>query len=146
MTQHSALRTESDMAKNNPGDRNIFNITDPDQYRCQVYHYHTRLSRLYMRVFKGAAENPVFYLLFTDVALMDCPVNWQGADFEIAAAEDCIGLMLEAGLIGKAILQFPGAYASLTDYARLYRVETTHRPIQIIANSASLLHQLPKEI
>ncbi len=134
------------MAKNAPGDINIFNITDPEQYRCQVYHYHARLSRLYLRVFKGVAETPVFYLLFTDVALMDCPVNWQGANFEIAPAEACIELLLAAGLIGKAILQFPGAYASITDYARLYQVATANRKIQLIANSASLLHQLPKEI
>lgn len=134
------------MAKNNPGDANIFNITDPEQYRCQVYHYHARLSRLYLRVFKGVAEIPVFYLLFADVALLDCPVNWQGANFKIASADDCITLLLEAGLIGKAILQFPGAYASITDHARLYQVETAGRMIQIIANSAAMLQKLPEGI
>lgn len=134
------------MAKNHPGDTNIFNITDPEQYRCQIYHYHARLSRLYLRVFKGVAEIPVFYLLFADVAFLDCPVNWQGANFKIASADDCIGLMLETGLIGKAILQFPGAYASITDYARLYQTEISARTIQIIANSATLLQQLPEGI
>lgn len=134
------------MAKNEPGDSNIFNITGPAQYRCQVLHYHARLSRLYLRVFKGAAEQPAFYLLFTDVAYLDCPVTWQGADFRIAASDECIALMLETGLIGKAILQFPGAYASLTDYARLYIATTPGRPVRLIANSAALLTGLPENL
>jgi hypothetical protein len=134
------------MAKHEPGATNIFNITDPALYRCQVYHYHARLSRLYVRVFKGTSEIPVFYLLFTDVAFFDCPVNWQGADFQIGTQDECIALLLEAGLIGKAILQFPGAYASITDYARLYTVAAPNRVIRFIANSASMIQQLPKEL
>lgn len=134
------------MAKNQPGDINIFNVTDPAEYRCQILMYHARLSRLYLRVFKGAAEQAAFFLLFADVAYMDCPVNWQGADFRIGESDDCLALMLETGLIGKAILQFPGAYASITDYARLYTVTTPGRLVRLIANSASMLHSLPDNI
>lgn len=134
------------MVKTEPNASNIFNISNPDQYRCQVYHYHSRLSRLYVRVFKGPATIPVFYLLFTDVAYFECPVNWQGAAFDIAGQDDCIALMLETGLIGQAILQFPNAYASITDYARLYQVRTKSKPIRIIANSASMLQHLPDDL
>ena len=135
------------MVKSEPGASNIFNITDADQYRCQVHHYHSRVSRLYLRVFKGQVDVPVFYLLFSDVAYFDCPVNWQGADFSIAAADDCIALMLESGLVGKAILQFPNAYASITDYARLYVAQTSaQRPVKIIANSANMVKSLPPEL
>jgi hypothetical protein len=134
------------MAKNEPGAVNVFNITDPAQYRCQLLHYHARLSRLYLRVFKGMAEHPAFYLLFADVAYIDCPANWQGADFHIASADECIALMLETGLIGRAILQFPGAYASITDYARLYVVNTSGKAVRLIANSASMMNSLPDSI
>lgn len=135
------------MVKTEPNAHNIFNITDPTQYRCQVHHFHSRVSRLYLRVFKGPQEVPVFYLLFTDVAYFDCPVNWQGARFDIAPGEECIQLMLDAGLIGEAILRFPNAYASITDYARLYRVSTKAlRPVHIIANSATRLREIPAEL
>jgi hypothetical protein len=135
------------MVKHEYGASNIFNITNPQQYRCQMHHYHSRVSRLYLRVFQGNNNQPVFYLLFSDVAYMDCPVSWEGTDFRIGSQDDCIELMLEAGLIGQAILRFPKAYASITDYARLYIAETkAERPVRIIANSASMLHQLPAEL
>lgn len=137
------------MVKSNHGESNIFNITQPELYRCQLLHYHNRLSRLYLAVFKGQdrAAPPVFYLLFSDVAYMDFPVNWQGADFNIAPADDCIELMLNSGLVGQAILTFPNAYASITDYARLYIAQTsTDTQIRIIANSANMVHQLPSEL
>ncbi|MCU0514102.1 MAG: hypothetical protein MUE40_16220 [Anaerolineae bacterium] len=131
------------MDNHQPGATNIFNLTQPEHYRCQMLHYHARLSRLYLRVYQGAADQPAFFVLLTDVAYVDCPVTWQGANFSVAAAEDCIALLLEAGLIGKAILQFPGAYASITDYARLYQVAGGSRTIRLIAGSASRLQHLP---
>ena len=135
------------MVKTQSGETNIFNVTDAEIYRCQVHHYHSRVSRLYLRVYKGQVDIPVFYLLFSDVAYFDCPVNWQGVDFGIADSDDCIALMLEAGLVGRAILQFPNAYASLTDYARLYVAETSaNRPVKIIANSANMVKSLPADI
>jgi len=137
------------MVKTGQGENNIFNISKPETYRCQILHYHNRLSRLYLAVYKGQDRNaePVFYVLFSDVAYFDCPVNWEGASFSIASSEDCIALLLEAGLIGKAILQFPKAYASITDYARLYIAETqADRPIRIIASSANMVNKLPAEL
>jgi hypothetical protein len=137
------------MVKTEHGENNIFNISKPESYRCQILHYHNRLSRLYLAVYKGQdrAAPPVFYVLFSDVAYFECPVNWEGADFVIAEADDCIELLLEAGLIGKAILQFPKAYASITEYARLYIVETqADKQVRIIASSANMIHNLPDEL
>jgi len=137
------------MVKSNHGETNIFNITNPDLYRCQILHYHNRLSRLYLAVFKGndRAVPPVFYLLFSDVGYFDCPVTWQGAGFDIAPPDDCIQLLLDTGLVGSAILRFPNAYASITDHARLYVATTaTERPIRIIANSANMVHDLPAQL
>ena len=137
------------MVKTEEGESNIFNISKPEQYRCQILHYHNRLSRLYLAIYKGQdrAAEPVFYILFSDVAYFDCPVNWEGVNFNIATSEACIELLLAAGLIGKAILQFPKAYASITEYARLYVAETqADRSVRIIASSANMIHSLPAEL
>ena len=134
------------MAKHAPGSRNAFNISKPMRYRCQILHYHRRLSRLYLAVYQGKREGPAFYLLFTDVAYMDAPMSWLGADFDIAHQADCIALMRETGLVGDAIAQFPEAYASITDHARLYLARTPHRPARIIAGSGSILRSVPAEI
>ncbi len=134
------------MAKHNPGSSNAFNISRPERYRCQVLHYHRRLSRLYLCVYQGLREEPAFYLLFSDVAYIDAPMSWQGAAFNIASREDCTALLLDRGIIGDAIRQFPDAYASITEYARLYTVSAAAQRIRIVASSAALLQTIPPEM
>jgi hypothetical protein len=122
-----------------PGDRNIFQITDPETCRCQVWQYEARLSRLLLRVYRALErEQAAFDLLFIDVAYWDGPMTWGGADFRVGSHDECIALMLETGLVGQAILQFPGAYASITDMARLFVVETKGRPVRLIASSGTM--------
>ncbi|MGB7337340.1 MAG: hypothetical protein WBC91_00495 [Phototrophicaceae bacterium] len=137
------------MVKSDIGDTNIFNITNAEQYRCQIMHYHNRLSRLYIAVYKGDDRHapPIFYLLFIDVGYFDCPTSWQGADFMIDTGDACIQLMLDTGLVGAALLRFPNAYASITENAYLY-VATTNadRPIRIIASSANMIQKLPANL
>jgi len=125
---------------------NIFNLTAPMRYRCHVHHYHSRLSRLYLRVFEDQAQIPAFYLLFSDVGYVEGPINWQGADIAIAPHQDCIDLMLATGMIGPAVLQFPDAYAAITDSARLYVITTTKTPVKVIGSSAARLATLPEAI
>ena len=134
------------MVKTELGSRNAFNISDPMRYRCQAHHYHRRLSRLYLSVYKGQRDEPAFYLLFSDVAYIDAPMSWLGADFSIAERQACIDLLLELGLVGPAIHQFPEAYASITDYARLYQARSVDHTIRIIASSAAILKDVPGEI
>ena len=134
------------MVKTAPGSKNAFNISKPSRYRCQVFHYHRKLSRMYLSVYQGQRSLPAFYLLFSDVAYVQAPMSWLGADFEIAEHDECIALMLEAGLVGEAIHQFPDAYASITDYARLYRARSLQCEVRIIAGSAVILQTIPAEI
>ncbi len=122
---------------------NIFNLTTPHQYQCHVHHYHSRLSRLYVRVFQGQAQIPAFYLLFSDVGYVEGPINWQGANVSIAPHQECIDLMLETGMIGPAVLQFPDAYAAITDSVHLYVIETTKNSVRIIGSSVARLATLP---
>jgi hypothetical protein len=134
------------MAKTEHGSTNIFNITKPTAYRCQIFHYHRKLSRLYISIYQGQKNVPAFYILFSDVGYIEAPMSWMSADFEIADKQACIDLMLRVGLVGEAILQFPDAYASITDYARLYQIHTLHQPIRIIASSGTLMNHVPIEI
>lgn len=134
------------MAKFKHGSENAFNISKPGRYRCQVFHYHRKLSRLYLSVYQGHRHEPAFYLLFADVAYIEAPMSWQGVGFDIAERAECIALMLKVGLVGEAIHQFPDAYASITDYARLYRARTLHSEIRVIAGSAVILQTIPGEI
>lgn len=124
----------------------IFEIKGAQLYRCQVYRYFSGLSRLYLSVFRPQQNVPAFYILFSDVAYFEGPMNWQSVDFYEAPAQDCIDLMLKTGIIGPAVLQFPDAYASITDVARLYRVDTPGTPIQIIASTPSILDSVPTNI
>ncbi len=134
------------MVKTERGGTNVFNISDPKRYRCQVYHYHRRLSRLYLSVYKGQRNEPAFYILFSDVAYLEAPMSWLSAEFDIAERQECIELMAQVGLVGEAIHQFPDAYAAITDHARLYQVRLSHSAIRIIAGSASFLRQAPGDI
>ena len=134
------------MAKTKHGSVNVFNISKPERYRCQMHHYHRKLSRLYLSVYQGQREMPAFFLLFSDVAYVQAPTSWLGAGFDIAAKQDCLDLMLEAGLVGPAIRDFPDAYASVTEYARLYTLRLPGAPVRIIAGSASLLQRIPAEL
>lgn len=134
------------MVKTQHGSRNAFNISEPRRYRCQVHHYHRKLSRLYLSVYKGARNAPAFYLLFSDVAYVDAPMSWPNAEFDIGERQECVDLLLRVGLVGDAIHQFPDAYASITDYARLYQVRSAQNVIRIIASSAAILQDIPAEI
>ncbi len=126
--------------------RNVFNISKPASYRCQVFHYHRKLSRLYLSVYKGQRNQPAIYILFSDVAYIEAPMSWLGAEFNIADKQACLELMIDLGLVGPAIRQFPDAYASISDYARLYTVSTPYSVIRIIASSGTLLKSIPPEI
>src|SRR5690606_13316611 len=121
-------------------------LPNPMLYRCHTHRYFSGLSRLYIRVFKEHQEAAAFYLLFSDVGYFEGPVSWQGADFGIADDNTCIELMLRTGLVGEAILQFPDAYAAITEHAKLYIITTTHTPVKLIASSASLLTEVPPEL
>jgi hypothetical protein len=125
---------------------NLFNLPNPMLYRCHVHRYYSGLSRMYLRVFKGQQTTPAFYLLFSDVGYFEGPISWQGADFSIASDTECIELMLKVGMVGEAILQFPDAYASITQTAKLYIVQTTHTPVRFIGSEAALLPDIPAEL
>lgn len=125
---------------------NVFAIPQPMRYRCQVHRYYSGLSRLYVRCYKDRQELPAFYLLFTDVGYWEGPVNWQGVDFQAAPHDDCIDLLVKTGIIGPAVLQFPDAYAPITEHVTLYVAQTLHTPVRVIAGSATRIPDIPAEL
>jgi hypothetical protein len=127
-------------------DAPAFDIHSPQLYRCQVYRYFSGLSRLYLSAFKPYQTVPAFFLLFSDVAYFEGPMGWENADFRIAPHEECVALMLSAGIIGEAVLQFPDAYAAVTEAANLYTVRTPRAAVRIVAGSAALLNEIPASL
>lgn len=125
---------------------NVFDIRNPMLYRCSVHRYHSTVSRLYLRLYRGQEQAPAFYILFPDVGYFEGPMTWQGADFRIESHEECVQLMLQTGLVGEAILQFPDAYAAITTHVHLYTVRTTAAPVRLIAGEGIKLQSLPPEL
>jgi hypothetical protein len=124
----------------------VLDLKAPQLYRCQVYRYFSGLSRLYLSLFKPYQTVPAAFVLFSDVAYFEGPVTWQSADFHIGPSQDCVDLLLKTGIIGEAVLQFPDAYASITDSARLYLVDSPNSQIKIIAGSVSQLDSVPDDL
>lgn len=127
-------------------DAPAFDIRSPQLYRCQVYRYFSGLSRLYLSAFKAYQTAPAFFMLFSDVAYFEGPMGWESADFRLAPHEECVALMLSTGIIGEAVLQFPDAYAAVTEAASLYTVQTARAAVRIIAGSAALLAEIPASL
>jgi hypothetical protein len=123
-----------------------FDIPSPQLYRCQVYRYFSGLSRLYVSAFKPYQTTPAFFLLFSDVAYFEGPMGWESADFRHAPHDECVALLLEAGIIGEAVRQFPDAYAAITEAANLYVVRAPHTCVRVIAGSAALLPEIPASL
>ncbi|MFN8371735.1 MAG: hypothetical protein U0694_02505 [Anaerolineae bacterium] len=122
---------------------NVFNIKTPQIYRCNVHRYHNKLSRLYIRAFKGEAQEPAFYLLFTDVGYFEGPMNWQGVGFRLAPARECLTLMQKAGLLAGVQPELASAIAEMT---HLYLLDTPATIIKIIAGQATRLNEIPTDI
>jgi hypothetical protein len=122
---------------------NIFNIKTPQLYRCHVYRYHSTLSRLYVRAFKGEAQDPAFYLLFSDVGYFEGPMNWQGAQFRLAPTNECLALMQRSGMVAGVSVDM---LAALGEIARLYVVDTPHTPVKIVAGQAIKLDKVVLEL
>ncbi len=118
---------------------------DPKRYSCNVFRYHSSLSRLYIRVFEGLKDAPSFYLLFTDVGYFEGPMNWRGVDFVRADAEDCLSLMVATGMVDDMMLDDLDTRQALAEAAYLYTLQTGHSRIRIIAGEAVKLQNLPAE-
>lgn len=131
-------------------DTPFLGIATPHLYRCHLHYYHSRLSRLYVRCFKGLLPAPAqaaaFYLLFADVAYLDTPVNWQGVGFVVAPAEDCLALLAALHLIDPAYLADPDTRAALAESTQLYHLSTPQHTVRIVAGAVSRLEHLPAEL
>jgi hypothetical protein len=113
----------------------IFKIAKPESYRCNILRYDTKLSQIYVRAFKGASNDPGFYLIFTDVGYFEGPLNWQGAVLYKMPAKACLNLMLEAGMLADLKMDDPETQAAVAATANLYQFKTTFRPVQLIGGS-----------
>jgi hypothetical protein len=124
----------------------VFDIQTPDLYRCNVMRYHSSLSKLYIRVFKGMSEAPSFYIFFSDVGYFEGPMNWKGVRLQRASAGQCLSLMKKVGLVEDFMLDDPETRLALAEAAHLYTFHTPLTTIHIIAGEAVKLDNVPEEI
>jgi hypothetical protein len=125
---------------------NFFEIDSPQIYRCNVFRYHSGLSRLYIRVFKGMSTAPSFYLLFSDVGYFEGPMNWQGVAFQRDTPEACLDFMARVGMVADLMLDDPDTRAALSEAAHLYTMQTPQNVIHIIAGDAVRLPEIPEAL
>ena len=121
-------------------------IETPTLYRCNVYRYHSGLSRLYIRVFKGLAQAPSFYLFFSDVGYFDGPMNWHSVDLRRAPAAECLRLMQAVGMVDDFMLDDPEPRLALAEAAHLYVFLTPITQIRLIAGQVVRLDQIPDDL
>lgn len=125
---------------------NYFDIPTPQIYRCNVFRYHSGLSRMYVRVFKGMSEAPSFYLLFPDVGYFEGPMNWKGVEFQQQDDDACLALMRSTGMVEDFLLEDAETRQALAEAAKLYVLQTPLTTVRIIAGDAIKLTEIPPEI
>lgn len=125
---------------------NIFDLKTPQLYRCHVHRYHSTLSRLYVRAFKGQSQDVAFYLLFSDVGYFEGPINWVGANFQMHPPEECFAMMIRSGMVDAELMQDAEVRAHFAETVHLYVLVTPQAQLKIIAGSAALLESVPENI
>ncbi|MEO0562847.1 MAG: hypothetical protein AAF125_12120 [Chloroflexota bacterium] len=136
------------MTDSHPSDayETALDIETPVLYRCNVFRYHSGLSRLYVRVFKGLAQAPSFYLFFSDVGYFEGPMNWKGADLRRAPSADCLSLMQTVGLVEDFMLDDPETRLALAEAAHLYVFRTSQTEVRLIAGEVVRLQDVPEDL
>lgn len=128
------------------GHNRVFDIQTPGIYKCNVFRYHSGLSKLYIRVFKSANSAPSFYIFFSDVGYFEGPMNWTSVDLRMAPPSQCLDLMRDTGLVEDFMLDDEDTRQALADATHLYVIQTAHTTIRIIAGEAVMLNDAPNDI
>lgn len=115
------------------GSSNVFALTQPDDYRVDVYHYQQRIGRLYLR-FSSARET--FFVQLSNVTFIEAPAKWQGANFTTASEADYATFIDERGIAINSLR---------ADAMRLYVLDG-RTTVRIIASTAHILDELPSHI
>lgn len=65
-------------------------LPNAEKYWCQIYHYNLGHSELSIHL---VYETENYYLHFSGVRYFCGPMIWQGANFQLASAEQCLELV-----------------------------------------------------
>jgi uncharacterized membrane protein YGL010W len=115
------------------GVNNIFGLPDSASYYTEVYHYQRRLGRMYLRLTKN---NEPSYIRLSNVAYIEAPSGWKGAEFRTASQGE-----YEAFVRGKGLTIAGLAAESM----RLYVLDG-QQPVRIVAGTAQVMDELPTDI
>jgi hypothetical protein len=109
---------------------NIFNLSDAENRTVEVYHYQRHLGRMYLRI---AGENETIYILLSNVAYIEAPSFWKGANFHTASQSEYESFVQQKQIRVNGLA---------TDAMRLYQ----SNGVRIIAGNAQILDELPMNI
>lgn len=115
------------------GASNVFELQEPTTYRTEVYHYQRRLGRMYLRVTKGSEPT---YIQLSNVRYIEAPSAWSGADFRTATQSEYEAFIAEKHLQINHLAE---------ESMRLYLLDGA-MPVRIVAGTAQIVNELPKDI
>jgi hypothetical protein len=80
----------------NLSEMNVFKFPNPQHLYCTVWMYRVHHPTLAIRVHHAKVENFV-WLFFTGVSYFEGPLNWKGAEFNIASRDEQLKLHQRLG-------------------------------------------------
>lgn len=105
---------------------NIFNLFEPQSFDCYVERYHSNLHVLRIRAERIGpplqdVENEI-EIIFADTLYYEGAFSWTGANFCIAAPEECLQTLEKAGMMGS---DSPEEIEETLETYHLFCVKTT---------------------
>lgn len=80
---------------------NIFDLNNPENYSCIVWHYVASLSNLRIHIYptnQFLNTSATYYLLFSGVIYFSGPMKWDNANFYKGSFEECFTIFQKVQL------------------------------------------------
>ena len=118
--------------------KTIFNLPEPQSYKCTVWHYSVSHSKLYIRIHNA---DDAQYLFFQEVWFFEGATRWTGASFSLGSVDERETLWK---IILPEMTSDPRRLQYLLENYHLFVVETTQPIVRILSATGSLIQDLPK--
>lgn len=112
---------------------NVFKIDKADSLSVDVHSYQRRLGRMILRITDNGLP---IYVQLSNVAYMETPAFWKGANFRTASESDYQAFVVEKGIYINSLTE---------DTMRLYVIEG-QSSVKIVAGTAQILDVLPDSV
>jgi|GEM_PF-3224432 len=112
---------------------NAFNIDNAETLSVDIHGYQRRLGRMVLRI---TGDNSPIYVQLSNVAYMEAPAFWKGANFRTASDTEYQAFVAEKGIYINSLTE---------DSMRLYVIEGKSS-VKIVAGTAQILEELPDNL